>query len=49
MEQFGMKLAHQFPWAPAAKVAVGLALRRRYLSDPDAPSKFNRRKQIMEV
>ena len=49
VEQFGMKLAHQFPWSPAAKVAVGLALRRRFLSDPDAPSKLNRRKQIMEV
>ena len=49
VEQFGMKLAHQFPWSPASKVAVGLALRRRFLSDPDAPSKLTRRKQIMEV
>ena len=46
IEQFGMKLAHQFPWAPAAAVAVGLALRRRFLSDPDAPSTLTRRRQI---
>ena len=46
IEQFGMKLAHQFPWAPSAAVAVGLALRRRFLSDPDAPSTATRRRQI---
>ncbi len=46
IEQFGMKLAHQFPWAPSAAVAVGLALRRRFLSDPDAPSTVTRRRQI---
>ena len=49
VEQFGMKLAHQFPWTPAAGVAVGLALRRRFLGDPDAISKLTRRKQIMAV
>ncbi|KAK9814721.1 hypothetical protein WJX72_010484 [[Myrmecia] bisecta] len=46
VEEFGMKLAHQFPWTPAAAVAVGLALRRRFLSDPEAPSTIGRRKQI---
>ena len=49
VEQFGMKLAHQFPWTPASAVAVGLALRRRFLGDPDAVSKLTRRKQIMAV
>lgn len=46
IEAFGMKLAHQFPWAPAASVGVGLALRRRFLADPDAPSTLSRRRQI---
>ena len=49
VEQFGMKLAHQFPWIPAAGVAVGLALRRRFLSDPEAVSHLTRRQQIMAV
>ena len=49
VEEFGLKLAHQFPWAPAAYVAVGLALRRRFLSDPDAPSSATRRKQITKA
>ena len=49
VEQFGMKLAHQFPWNPAAGVAVGLALRRRFLSDPEAVSHLTRRQQIMAV
>ena len=45
VEDFGLKLAHQFPWAPASAVAVGLALRRRFLSDPEAPSTVTRRLQ----
>jgi hypothetical protein len=49
VESFGMKLAHQFPWNPAASVAVGLALRRRFLSDPNMPSTYIRRKQIIKV
>ena len=49
VEQFGMKLAHQFPWNAAAGVAVGLALRRRFLADPEAVSKLTRRQQIMAV
>ncbi len=49
VEDFGMKLAHQFPWAPAAAVAVGLALRRRFLSDPDTPSTVTRRLQVTKV
>lgn len=49
VESFGMKLAHQFPWNPAAAVAVGLALRRRFLSDPNMPSTYDRRKQIIKV
>lgn len=48
-ESFGIKLAHQFPWLGSASVAVGLALRRRFLSDPDAPSTSVRRKQIVGV
>lgn len=48
-ESFGVKLAHQFPWLGSANVAVGLALRRRFLSDPDAPSTAVRRKQIVGV
>lgn len=46
-ESFGVKLAHQFPWLGSSNVAVGLALRRRFLSDPDAPSTAIRRKQII--
>lgn len=49
VEDFGMKLAHQFPWAPAAAVALGLALRRRFLSDPDTPSTVTRRLQVTKV
>lgn len=49
VEDFGIKLAHQFPWAPAAAVAVGLALRRRFLSSPDAPSGVVRRLQVTKV
>lgn len=49
VEDFGMKLAHQFPWAPASAVAVGLALRRRFLSDPDSPSTVTRRLQVTKV
>ena len=45
VEDFGLKLAHQFPWAPTSAVAVGLALRRRFLSDPEAPSTVTRRLQ----
>lgn len=48
-ESFGVKLAHQFPWLGSANVAVGLALRRRFLSDPDAPSTAIRRRQIVGV
>lgn len=48
-ESFGVKLAHQFPWLGSSNVAVGLALRRRFLSDPDAPSTAVRRKQIVGV
>ena len=48
-ESFGVKLAHQFPWLGSASVAIGLALRRRFLSDPDAPSTAIRRKQITTV
>lgn len=48
-EAFGVKLAHQFPWLGSASVAIGLALRRRFLSDPDAPSTAIRRKQISMV
>lgn len=44
-----MKLAHQFPWAPASAVALGLALRRRFLSDPDTPSTVTRRLQVTKV
>jgi hypothetical protein len=47
VEDFGLKLAHQFPWAPASAVAVGLALRRRFLSDPEAPSTTTRRLQVL--
>ena len=49
MEAFGKKLAHQFPWDPAAMVSIGLAMRRRFLSDPLAPSTRSRRQQIMRV
>ena len=49
VEDFGIKLAHQFPWTPAAAVAVGLALRRRFLSSPDAPSGVVRRLQVTKV
>ncbi|BDA46664.1 probable tetratricopeptide repeat protein 37 at C-terminar half [Coccomyxa sp. Obi] len=49
VEDFGMKLAHQFPWAPAAAVALGLALRRRFLSDPDTPSTVTRRLQVTKT
>jgi superkiller protein 3 len=46
VEDFGRKLAHQFPWSPAAYVAVGLALRRRLMADPKAPSQLGKRRQI---
>ncbi len=49
VEDFGIKLAHQFPWTPAAAVAVGLALRRRFLSSPDCPSGVVRRLQVTKV
>ncbi|KAK9918866.1 hypothetical protein WJX75_007651 [Coccomyxa subellipsoidea] len=49
VEDFGMKLAHQFPWAPASAVALGLALRRRFLSDPDTPSTVTRRLQVTKT
>ncbi|CAK0785762.1 hypothetical protein CVIRNUC_008973 [Coccomyxa viridis] len=49
VEDFGIKLAHQFPWAPTAAVAVGLALRRRFLSSPDAPSGVVRRLQVTKT
>ena len=49
VEACGLKLAHQFPWAASAYVAVGLALRRRELSYPDMPSSAPKRKQIMKV
>ena len=48
-EEFGRKLAHQFPWSPAAGVAVGLALRRRYQSHSGNPSTAANRKQIIKV
>lgn len=48
-ESFGVKLVHQFPWLGSASVAIGLALRRRFLSDPDAPSTALRRRQICQV
>jgi len=44
-----MKLAHQFPWAASAYVAVGLALRRRELNHPDVPSSALKRTQITKV
>jgi hypothetical protein len=49
VEECGLKLAHQFPWAASAYVAVGLALRRRELTYPDMPSSAPKRKQIMKV
>lgn len=48
-EEFGRRLAHQFPWSPAASVAVGLALRRRYQSHSGAPSLAAHRKEIIRV
>ena len=48
MEQCGLTLAHQFPWAASSYVAVGLALRRRLLA-PDTPSTAAKRKQISKV
>lgn len=48
-EEFGRKLAHQFPWSPAAGVAVGLALRRRYQTHSGNPSTATHRKQIIKV
>lgn len=48
-EEFGRRLAHQFPWSPAASVAVGLALRRRYQGHSGAPSMAAHRKQIIRV
>lgn len=47
-EEFGRRLAHQFPWSPAASVAVGLALRRRYQGHSRAPSSADHRKQIIK-
>ena len=48
-EEFGRKLAHQFPWSQAAGVAVGLALRRRYQSHSGLASTAAHRKQIIKV
>lgn len=48
VEQCGLTLAHQFPWAASSYVAVGLALRRRLLA-PDTPSTAAKRKQISKV
>ena len=48
-EEFGRRLAHQFPWSPAASVAVGLALRRRYQGHSGAPSLAAHRKEIIRV
>jgi len=48
-EEFGRRLAHQFPWSPSASVALGLALRRRYLGQVGAPSLAAHRKQIIKV
>ncbi len=48
-EEFGRRLAHQFPWSPAASVAVGLALRRRYQGHAGAPSLAAHRKEIIKV
>mmetsp|Transcript_3540 Transcript_3540/g.10271 ORF Transcript_3540/g.10271 Transcript_3540/m.10271 type:complete len:1007 (-) Transcript_3540:744-3764(-) len=47
VEACGLTLAHQFPWAPSACVAVGLAMRRRLLSDPLAPSTKPKRQRIL--
>lgn len=47
-EEFGRRLAHQFPWSPSASVALGLALRRRYLGQVGAPSLAAHRKQIIK-
>ncbi|KAL3149277.1 Tetratricopeptide repeat protein 37, variant 2 [Trebouxia sp. C0010 RCD-2024] len=47
-EEFGRRLAHQFPWSPAASVAVGLALRRKYHGHSGAPSLAGHRKQIIK-
>jgi hypothetical protein len=49
VEDIGLKLAHQFPWNPAAYVAVGLAHRRRHLSDPHRPSSIVQRRQVAKV
>jgi len=48
-EEFGRRLAQQFPWSPSASVALGLALRRRYLGQTGAPSLAAHRKQIIKV
>lgn len=48
-EEFGRKLAHQFPWSPAAGVAVGLALRRQHQTHSGNPSTASNRKQIIKV
>ncbi len=48
-EEFGRRLAHQFPWSPSASVALGLALRRCYLGQVGAPSLAAHRKQIIKV
>ncbi|KAL0054928.1 hypothetical protein WJX82_004665 [Trebouxia sp. C0006] len=47
-EEFGRRLAHQFPWSPSASVALGLALRRCYLGQVGAPSLAAHRKQIIK-
>ena len=49
VKDFGRRLAHQFPWSPAAFVAVGLALRRRQMTEPGAPSSLAKRRRIAQV
>ena len=47
VEDFGLKLAHQFPWAAApAPSRWAWRCSRRFLSDPDAPSTVTRRLQV---
>lgn len=47
VEACGLTMAHMFPWAPASAVAVGLAMRRRLMSDPAAPSTRPKRQRIL--
>ena len=49
VKDFGRRLAHQFPWSPAAFVAVGLALRRQQMTEPGAPSSLAKRRRIAQV